>query len=472
MSRKAYTVDFMREYTSRDDMIAHFQKCYRGCTAEKANRLLHNEQQLWQRDRERCRLWHDPKRESWKGRKTQAATKLIGLPTEGGKDNLNNFLNSSIGNRYLTTAELKALLESKYGADKLETKYKRARDPRRQILKYHGSVHRWNLWSSPEPNAEDFALEPVDGKYGVRLHLYGLMPRGLKHKPGEKFVREESQVLQWMSQRSGETDLAVVDAEYNRLPRSSFNSDNPDDKDANEIIDRAIRLYDRGTGETIGILTYRAEQAVAAADDAEPEQANQSDSNYVNDYGPQDGEGYFWAAFRLTHPDGPEDEYFEEYWLGNPGKRLPISDAVLRQIDEAPRRMSRKDAGKLLRELGVTKVELCIANLLEEEVWCENDNALLSGVGRIFKDEREAIANLESAEKAKKAELLAQAKADAEAKARIEAEEREKAKAKANAVAATELAEAKAAALARDGICGVRIIVSEEPAPEEVEAAA
>jgi hypothetical protein len=139
--------------------------------------------------------------------------------------------------------------------------------------------------------------------------------------------------------------------------------------------------------------------------------------------------------------------------------------------------MSRKEAIKFLKELGVpsSKVELCIQNLIEEDVWGENDKALLSGLGRIFKDEREVIANWKAAGKSKEAEERAQAEAEAEAKARIEAEEQEKAdaeaKAQADADAATERAQAIAAALARDGISGCRLIVSEDAAPKEQEEA-
>jgi hypothetical protein len=293
---KAYTVDFMPEYTSRDEMIAHFQRCYHNCSREKANQLLHSEQQLWDRDRARCRLWYNKERESWKGRKTQAATALFGLPSQGGKDNLRNFLTASIKDQYPTTDELYALLESKYGEDKAATKYKRAIDPSRQILKYHRSVRRWSAWGKPEPDPTEFVPETVDGKYGDRVRLYGLMPRGLKHKPGEKFVREESQVLQWMSRQSGESDLAKVDTEYNRLPWAWINSET-DEKDSDYRLEKAIRIHDRGTGETIGILTYRDEVS------AKPEVKTAQTSKELTD-----------KVLLANLKDDPElfEEYFNE----------------------------------------------------------------------------------------------------------------------------------------------------------------
>jgi hypothetical protein len=249
---KAYTVEYMPEYTSSDDMIAHFQKCHRNCTQERANRLLHNEQQLFLRDRERSRLWHNEERGSWKGRNTRAATALLGMPSEGGKDNLRNFLTSSINDRYLTTAEVEELIESKYGADKVDSKFKRARDTHRQILQFHRSVRRWSAWGKPEPDSADFGPETAGGKYGDRVQLYGLMPRGLKHKPGEEYVAEDSQVLKWMGERSGDTDIKSLEAEFHRLPKANA-------KDTAEKIAKAVLIHDKETRETIGILTYRAE---------------------------------------------------------------------------------------------------------------------------------------------------------------------------------------------------------------------
>jgi hypothetical protein len=350
---KAYTVDFMPEYTSRDEMIAHFQRCYHDCSRQKANQLLHSEQQLWDRDRARCRLWYNKERESWKGRKTQAATALFGLPTQGGKDNLRNFLTASIKDQYLTTAELEALIESKYGEDKAATKYKRAIDPRRQILQYHRSARRWSVWGKSEPDPADFGPEAVDGKYGDRVRLYGLMPRDLKHKPGEKYVPEESQVLQWMGKQSGETDLAKIDAEYNRLPRAWINS-KTDEKDSDYSLSKAIRIYDRGTGETLGILTYRAEEK---AKEEQPKEGREKLSKLEE------------RQMKGLSPAGTEDEIERSkdgyvaydvnfvWWIGEPGSEKKLDGDMEDEIFRMPRKNSKESSdflGKLFKRRSVS----------------------------------------------------------------------------------------------------------------------
>jgi hypothetical protein len=74
------------------------------------------------------------------------------------------------------------------------------------------------------------------------------MPRGLKHKPGERYVAGDSQVLKWMAEKSGITDLDWLEAEFSRVRKFGTSPDDP----------KAVIIYDPKTAETIGILTYLA----------------------------------------------------------------------------------------------------------------------------------------------------------------------------------------------------------------------
>jgi hypothetical protein len=108
------------------------------------------------------------------------------------------------------------------------------------------------LFGKPSPTPAEFKADLDAGNRGERLRLYGLMPR-LVRKPGEQYSAETDQVLQFMSERSGETDLDKLGKELNRFDRANTN-------DSARKIGKAILLYDPATRENLGFLTYQAEQ--------------------------------------------------------------------------------------------------------------------------------------------------------------------------------------------------------------------
>ena len=366
---KAYTVEYMPNLVSREDQLDFFQKVY-GCNQERANRLLHIEEEILKRDPKRSRLRRDKDTGALRGRNTRTGEAIFGKPTEGGKDNLRNFLTTSIGERYLTTSEVEVLLESKYGEDEVETKFKRARDKKRQILDWHLAVRRWSKWGMPTPDPADFELAIEEGKYAERLGMYGFMPRGLKHKPGEKYVPEESQVLQWMGKQSGETDFAKIYAEYNRLPWAWINSET-DEKDSDYRLAKAIRVYDRGTGETIGILTYREEVKAKEEQSKEEPQASEEVE------GSQTGDRYLVNDINF------------DTWIGTPGKRKRLDEKTHDRIVDMLRMSKRRAAAWIKEQFTSVKIDRFIEDAISDEVKLlhEHDNGDLEGI--VSFDERE-----------------------------------------------------------------------------------
>jgi hypothetical protein len=199
-SSKAYTIDYMPTCFSDADMLAHFQKCVKG-DSEQAKNLLAYQKSMAKRGDDRALIRYDEDLGAYRGRMTQKGSAMFGGKTEGGKDNLRNFLIDFLGNQYLTTPELLSVLESRYGRA-AESKYKQARKPEKQNLQWHRSVNRWSLFGKPTPTLAEFKADLDAGKRGERLRLYGLMPRLLR-KTGEQYSVETDQVLQFMIGRAG-----------------------------------------------------------------------------------------------------------------------------------------------------------------------------------------------------------------------------------------------------------------------------
>jgi hypothetical protein len=325
---KAYSIDYMPNLLSRDQVIDYFADNL-GLSRQKANQALHAQEGLLKTRPDRSQIRIDHETGAYRGRKTQLGEAIFGKPTQGGKDNLRNFLNNSLGDRYVTTEELEAILASKYPAEKVPTKLMRARNPKREILKFHPTVRRWSKWGMPTP---DFEAADLTGKIAQRVELYGRMPR-LKHKPGQKFLLEASEILQWMSQQSGETDLAVVAAEWNRFPRVWVNSVSSE-SDFEKNLSRAVIVFDRGTGEHLGIITYQDEVKMKSQNSPEPSSTlSKEEKRQLDGLAPVGDE----EDIKRSDNGYLTRDYNGDLWYGDPGKEKKIPQDVANQIFDMTR---------------------------------------------------------------------------------------------------------------------------------------
>jgi hypothetical protein len=297
------------------------------------------------------------------GREAKDATALFDRPTDGGADNLHNFLQTETRGKSYTSEELKALIAGRFPDRNLETQYKRATDPSSNMMKWHKAVKRWQWAFDDASKLEDLEPDLENGsKHAERLKLYGDMPRR-KHKPGDKYSAEASEVLQYIGQRSGETDFAKLAAEYNNIPRAWINS-KTGERDSDRNIARANMIYDRATGETMGPLTYREElkQPDDVCDDAprkvveEVEEAEEpeADRSWI-----QEGYDYF--------VEGPNDD---DYAIGSPGRRRVLDPDAITRIEELgtyDEKDAHKEITKILKEYAVSgiKVEAFVKNAIE-----------------------------------------------------------------------------------------------------------
>jgi hypothetical protein len=305
MGRESHQIIWLKAYKSGDPRILeHYQRALK-CDPQKAAYLFHQDQVAYYNDPTGSRIQYDKETDTWRGRKVGLPREKFGLRRNGDNpDSLRNTLIKEIGEKYLTGTEVRAKIETLYGEAKVKSKLTQAHN--KGILKYASGYYY--LWTTPPPNPETFGPETGDSKRAEYVRLYGSMPRGLKHKPGEEYARESSQVLKWMGERSGNTDLAALELELTKARRYG-----------------AVKFDDR-TGETIGILTYRAEQTAAEAKQADPSaEVSQED-------GPQSESGYL---------------HYEEpwtFWIGPPGKRKEIASKIMELIAEMPRMQPRKAA--------------------------------------------------------------------------------------------------------------------------------
>jgi hypothetical protein len=301
------------------------------------------------------------------GRFAKHATALFDKPTDGGKDNLHNFLQAETRDKSYTTAELKELIAGRFPNRNIETQYKRATDKNSNMMEWHRSDKRWRWRFDSAPKLEDLEICTDDGsKYAERLNLYGYMPR-CKHKPGDVFLAEASEVLRYMSRQSGETDLEKLQAEYNRIPKAWIDSVK-EQKDSDRDIARANLIHDRGTGETIGPLTYRDEmkskQSEDVCDDAstvkeveDPEEDEEASTEWIQ-------EGFDYLV------EGPDED---EFAIGQPGRRKLLDPDAISRIESMPK-LRPKDAREwitdILKEHCVRSVQIesFIKNAVERGV--------------------------------------------------------------------------------------------------------
>jgi len=245
MARKSRQIKWMPAYKASDDrIIDHYQVAFKDCDRRRAASLFFQDQNEYRKNPSTSRIQYDKETDTWRGREVYLPREKFGLRRDGDDPNsLRNKLIPNIGILYLSGAEIRALFVSLFGETDAENKFNQARNPKRNMLKFDKKTRLWHWWTTQPPDQKDFGPDTACTKKRAEyIRVYGSMPRGKKNKPGDKYVAEDSQVLKWMGEQSGSTDLKWLEAERDRAFKAG-----------------ALK-FDKDTGETVGILTYQAEQ--------------------------------------------------------------------------------------------------------------------------------------------------------------------------------------------------------------------
>ncbi len=369
MARQSHQIEWMPAYKSGDErIIKHYQRAYNGCNPQKAAFFFKQDREAYFSNPQESRIKYNKGSNTWSGPEPFPAFEKLGLRRPGANPNsLRYTLDRHIGDRYLTRSEVCAILEMEYGEALVESKFKQARN--KGILQQDKPTRRWHLWCTTPPNSKDFGLGTGDMKRDEYVRLYGLMPRGLKHKPGEAYVAGDSQVLKWMGEKSGNSDLDFLEADLHKARRY-----------------RAV-VFDNETDETLGILTYLAE--------AKSDKAEQEDYTISNDEveEAQASNRYlFWNDNKNCFVVG--------------SKRKELRDKAVERI-EWMERTSQKKAAKWISEQIPFTIEAhrFIEEAIDQEILFEHDNGDLEGFSKAeYRTDKEEQEKKEAAERRQAAE--------------------------------------------------------------------
>ncbi len=364
---KAFSIEKMptlHESVQRDQIFDFFRKCLpKSFSREKVNKIVDSQIALahssnWQRSKLRL---HKTMEGYVHGRYAKDATALFDQPTDGRADNVHNFLQTEARGKSYSRSELWSLIAERFPGRNTLTLYNRAISKDSNMMKLDRVTKRWHWAFDAAPKLEDVPPDTDDGsKYAERLKLYGTMPR-LKNQTGEAYVREESEVLKFMAEKSGNSNLDWLEAEFNRLSYAWINS-LTGEKDSERDIARANRIYDRGTKEWLGPLTYREElkQTDDVCDDAKKViEVDEADEPEADTAWMQEGYDYLVRN---------EDTW--EYAIGLPGRRRVLDPDAISRIENLGI-YDEKDAHqlitKILKEYAVSgiKVEAFVKNAVE-----------------------------------------------------------------------------------------------------------
>jgi len=360
---KAFHLNRMPTLFERDQIVEFYQKCLgKGTDRKRASQILTRHQNASRNNKGyRSPIVQNPDG-SWRGTWTEKPTAMLNLPTDGGAENLHNVLQEAMKGRSFSTEELKALIAEKFPDRNLKTQYDRAIDKANHIARWSKATKRWYWWNEVPADLSNFPPDLNDGsKYSERLRLFGDMPRR-KHKPEEEFSAETSEVFKWMIERSG-LSLAEVTAEWKRLPYSWIDSVKKE-KDSEDNLAKANRIFDRGTGEWLGPLTYRAELAAPNREQSD-DNPSRVDPEEEKDPELEEEKGYLYRK---------DDEWL----VGTRGKLIRLD--TLSDI-EAMERMTPNKAAKWIKERLDFSVDMgrFIESLIDHDILCRDYDGNLEG---------------------------------------------------------------------------------------------
>ena len=175
-------------------------------------------------DTSKCRICFDHKSQMWHGRKAAPKRQSLGLPREGrtpGLD-LRDKLEPVLGTGHYGKAELLARIQAGLNCSDSEALSKFKQAHYKKIIKYDEPSATWRYCKNLVPLSQTPGFVPDEASSPVRLDhyrkIYGDMPR-LRHKVGEEYDPATSQVLAYICEVSGNSDLEWAESEFARIRR-------------------------------------------------------------------------------------------------------------------------------------------------------------------------------------------------------------------------------------------------------------
>jgi len=246
-AKKVEYFDWLLEGDKR--RLALFTVYAGGDKRKGAHQMWQHQQEFWNakpEDRNYLAYQYDFATMRWGGRDARRPRESL-LLKRSHPDSIRNKLTERwpSGKKYLTSSETNLLFQELFG-DVWKRKRQTAYDE--GILKRELTSGLRYLWFNPPPIGIDVRPQDAGTKHAEYYGKYAAMPRRC-HKPGASWEPEKSEVFAWMSEQTGNSDLAWLAAEYRRITRFGTDPENP----------RSIWVYDKKTRQTMGIEVWRAE---------------------------------------------------------------------------------------------------------------------------------------------------------------------------------------------------------------------
>jgi hypothetical protein len=235
-----------------------------GLDRQKAANLVRRHQNLYWANpkRNRSPIVFDEEMQLWHGRKARTIRESAGLRRTGDDPNSHrNRLRDVLGTLSYFRSSLIETIKVGLAVDddEAESIFKQGR-ARRFLLCDNDrpeATKTWRFLGAPLPDPALFPAENSGSRRAYYLRLYQDMKR-LKHRPGDYYDPEESEVLKFILEKNGRDftpgNFEWAESEYHRLCRYGTS---PDDKNA-------VIIFDRDTFETLGIQTFRSEMSPEA----------------------------------------------------------------------------------------------------------------------------------------------------------------------------------------------------------------
>lgn len=314
----------MSNLDSTPQMVEFYQDTL-GCDNDAAYQRLQQDQTLYHSEpkSERSPIVFDKYSRKWHGRETKSLRESIGEKRASNtKLHLRDLLRNQLGTASYFRHQLIENIRQACKCDEptAESRFVQARVKR--IVIHDDPTNTWRFLNAPAPNLDDYGPDSGESRKAQYVRLYGNMPR-LKHRPGEKYSRELSKVLPYILEQSGNTDLLWAESEFNRAKRYGMNN-----------LEKSVLIYDDQTGETMGVLAARAEQAAKDDQIAKQQPENQESTKASGKNGnivkPDKFEefraGDSWMVETLEKDeDGDYIDGTESYYIGPIGKERQIS---------------------------------------------------------------------------------------------------------------------------------------------------
>jgi hypothetical protein len=250
MKRKRYNIEYMPNL-DEFGMNKFFENA---CNADpsKAAYLANAERTLFYSNPRKARVVYDSLTKRWHGRKARALREALGLRRVGAKaGSVRDVLRDVLGEEksYWKHDLIATISEAlKCDLETAESKWFQQGKARRALVCDRVTTGTWRFYTAPLPDASDFPPEDGTSRFSFYLRVYGNMPAWLKHQPGEVYKAQDSQVLKWMSEKSGSADFKWLEKEFDRVRRYGRSADEP----------KAVFIYDANEQGWCGRLSLPA----------------------------------------------------------------------------------------------------------------------------------------------------------------------------------------------------------------------